>query len=436
MKGSLTLKTAASGSKYYYVNLLYKDQDGRWKCKQVATHLPEKGNKKRARAMIPALVEKYQYLEASVPANPELSASMTLCDYLEYWLTVVKPTIRTSTYEGYEYRVRSIKRYFEPTGMKLREVKPRDVDEFFRYELEKGKISQKDGSLGPLAPRTVREFRNILKLAFTHAIIDGLVKSNPCLDVHVRGRNLRTATDEYLFLSEKEVTELLDFLSATRPFLMPIAFFGIYYGLRRSEILGLHWSNIDLKRNCIHICNTVVRVKTVHEEHNTKTDSSCRDLELFDTAISCLRKVWEKQEQDKRFFKGDYQNTSGLVFCWEDGHPYNPNYLTRTFDKAMKEFGRPEITLHKLRHTCASLLIDRGWNPKKLQHWLGHADIETTLNVYAHYQRCLDNGDSADLSVMSALAKHLFEDDDQSGQSDYTGPKADTDSKNAVLDMV
>ena len=122
MKGSLTLKTAASGSKYYYVNLLYKDQDGRWKCKQVATHLPEKGNKKRARAMIPALVEKYQYLEASVPANPELSASMTLCDYLEYWLTVVKPTIRTSTYEGYEYRVRSIKRYFEPTGMKLREV--------------------------------------------------------------------------------------------------------------------------------------------------------------------------------------------------------------------------------------------------------------------------------------------------------------------------
>ena len=423
MKGSLTLKTAASGSKYYYVNLLYKDQDGRWKCKQVATHLPEKGNKKRARAMIPALVEKYQYLEASVPANPELSASMTLCDYLEYWLTVVKPTIRTSTYEGYEYRVRSIKRYFEPTGMKLREVKPRDVDEFFRYELEKGKISQKDGSLGPLAPRTVREFRNILKLAFTHAIIDGLVKSNPCLDVHVRGRNLSTATDEYLFLSEKEVTELLDFLRSTRPFLMPIAFFGIYYGLRRSEILGLHWSDIDLKKNCLHIRNTVVRVKTVHEERNTKTDSSCRDLQLFPTAIRCLQKVREKQEQDKRFFKGDYQNT-GLVFCWEDGHPYDPNYLTRTFNKATKEFGRPEITLHKLRHTCASLLIDRGWNPKKLQHWLGHADIETTLNVYAHYQRCLDNGDSADLSAMSDPVKHLFEDD---SQTDHTDAKTVTD---------
>ena len=129
--------------------------------------------------------------------------------------------------------------------MKLREVTPRAVSDFFHYELEKGKVSQKDGSLGPLAPRTVREFRNILKLAYNQAIIDGLVKSNPCLEVHVRGRNLRSSNGEYLFLSEKEATELLDFLKSNHPFLMPIAFFGIYYGLRRSEILGLHWFNID-----------------------------------------------------------------------------------------------------------------------------------------------------------------------------------------------
>ncbi len=415
MRGSITLKSTRSGNKYYYVNLRYKDQNGDWKCKQVATHLPEKGNKKRARDKIPALIEKYQYLEEAAPDNPALKKDITLCDYLDYWLTVVKVSIRNATYEGYEYRVKSIKRYFAPTEIKLRDVTPSVIDVFFRYCLEKGKRSQKDGNPEPLAPRTVREYRNILKLAYNQALIDGLVKINPCSDVHVRARNLRSSNDEYLFLREEEVTELLAFLKETRPFLVPIAFLGIYYGLRRSEILGLHWSDIDVKKNCIHIRNTVVRVKTVREERATKTDSSCRDLELFDTAICCLRKVRAQQEQDKRFYKSAYQNSSGLVFCWEDGHPYDPNYLTRTFNKATKAFGRPEITLHKLRHTCASLLIDRNWNPKKLQYWLGHSDIQTTLNIYTHYQRCLDNRDSSDLSEMSAPVKHLFEDGSQTG---------------------
>ncbi|MDE7310029.1 MAG: tyrosine-type recombinase/integrase [Eubacterium sp.] len=84
---------------------------------------------------------------------------------------------------------------------------------------------------------------------------------------------------------------------------------------------------------------------------------------------------------------GDYKNTDSYIFTWEDGTLYNPNYITKIFCKATKEFGRPEITLHNLRHSCASMLINRGWDLKKLQYWLGHMDTQTTLNIYAHFNR-------------------------------------------------
>ena len=98
----------------------------------------------------------------------------------------------------------------------------------------------------------------------------------------------------------------------------------------------------------------------------------------------------------------------GYVFTWEDGHLYNPNYISRKFKQAASDFGRPEITLHKLRHTCCSLLINKGWPIKQLQYWLGHDDVQTTLNIYAHYNRKLLNQSTNDLEDISAGTLQLF----------------------------
>lgn len=158
----------------------------------------------------------------------------------------------------------------------------------------------------------------------------------------------------------------------------------------------------------IHIRHTRVRVKTIDASDVTKTRESRRSLNLFDTAISCLRKVQAEQELNRNFFKNEYQNTDGYVFTWEDGRCYAPDHITTVFCKATKAFGRREITLHKLRHTCCSILINKGWDLKRLQYWMGHEDAQTTLNIYSHFNKQRLNSSENDLSEISMMASDLF----------------------------
>ncbi len=101
-----------------------------------------------------------------------------------------------------------------------------------------------------------------------------------------------------------------------------------------------------------------------YAEDATKTRAGHRKLKIFATAEKCLRSIKHKQKENQAFFGDTYQNKDGYVFVREDGKNYDPDYISDMFIKAMKEFGRPEITLHKLRHTCASLLIEKGWDVK------------------------------------------------------------------------
>lgn len=282
------------------------------------------------------------------------------------------------------------------------------MDSYFKYSLKYGKTNQKTKGKEPLSVRSVRSYKSILYAVFNQAIIDGLIKTNPVLGVSVHGKKNQDYSEEMLFLTEEEIRDLLHFISMHYPRLLGIAFIGAYYGLRRSEILGLKWSAIDFEKKTITINHTVVRVKTTSASDTTKTHSSRRALNLFDTAEKCLLKIYREQEENKAFFQGDYKNTGNYIFTWEDGSPYDPNYISKLFQKATKKFGRPEISLHKLRHSCASMLINRGWDIKKLQYWLGHTDTQTTLNIYAHFNRQRLNASENDLNAISFATAELF----------------------------
>ena len=166
-----------------------------------------------------------------------------------------------------------------------------------------------------------------------------------------------------LFLTESEWIDLMNFLASDKTShfykLLPICFFGIFYGLRRSEILGLKWNAIDYVKKTLCIQHTVVRVKTTEAKDSTKTINSFRTLTLFPTAEQCLAMIKTEQDANRKFFGSSYYE-SNYIFTWEDGKPYGPDYISKLFCKATKAYGRPEITLHKLRHTCASLLINKG----------------------------------------------------------------------------
>lgn len=410
MTGTLQMKTLASGNTYHYVKLSYKDpRTDSWKSKTLATGLEVKNNKRKAEAMIKKFMEQYSYLEELPPdLDVSLNPDVTLCDYLDLWLKDKERDLRKSTYEGYTYRVNSIKKYFENKNPKLVDITPKMIDTFFKYSLKYGKINQKTHEREPLAVRSVRSYKSILYAAFNQAAIDGLIKINPVIGISVHGKQNKEYSEEFLFLTEEEISDLLHFISEQYPRLLGIAFMGAYYGLRRSEILGLKWSAINFKKKTISINHTVVRVKTTSAEDSTKTQSSKRTLNLFSTAEKCLQQTKHEQDYNKEFFKADYKNTEGYIFTWEDGSPYDPNYISSLFCKATKEFGRPEITLHKLRHSCASMLINKGWDIKKLQYWLGHTDTQTTLNIYAHFNRQRLNTSDNDLCEISLASADLF----------------------------
>ena len=410
MTGALCIKELKSGNKYYYINLRYKDpRSQEWKCKTLSTGLPVKDNKRRAEAILHEQLENYRYLE-ELPAEVSVlvSPDIRICEYMDYWLSRKRRDVRLSTFESYEIYVAHIKAYFKKSNPRIVDITPKMVDSYFRYELDYGKINQKTGERGPLAVRSVRSHKGILNAAFDQATIDGLIRMNPVRSIVVHGKQNRMYSEEMLFLTEEEVADMLHFLSEKYPRLLEIGFFGAYYGLRRSELLGLKWSAINYDKQYISISHTIVRSKTITASDTTKTQASRRDLNLFETAEKCLSKIRQKQDDNRRFYGDSYLNRDGYVFTWEDGRSYDPNYITRSFSRAMKGFGRPEITLHKLRHTCASMLINRGWDVKRVQYWLGHTDVQTTMNIYAHYNRERSNLNGNDLASISRAAEDLF----------------------------
>ena len=410
MTGTLQIKKMKSGNSYYYIKLSYKDsRTNEWRQKTLATKLEAKNNKRKAESMVAKFIEQYSYLE-ELPSDYNLSVNpdITLCEYMDLWLKGKKIDLKEPTYEAYTYRVNRIKEYFKNSNPRLVDITPKIIDTYFKYSLKCGKVNQKTKETEPLSVRSVRSYKSILYAVFNQAMIDGLIKFNPVLGVSVHGKKNRDYSEEMLFLTEEEIGDLLHFISEHYPRLLGIAFMGAYYGLRRSEILGLKWSAIDFQKKTVTINHTVVRVKTTSASDTTKTHSSKRVLNLFDTAEKCLLKIQKEQEENKLFFQGDYKNADDYVFTWEDGTPYDPNYISKLFQKATTEFGRPEITLHKLRHSCASMLINKGWDIKKLQYWLGHTDTQTTLNIYAHFNRQRLNTSENDLSDISLASAELF----------------------------
>ena len=145
MTGSLITKNAASGNSYYYIKLSYKNPlSQKWCQKMVATGLTTKGNKRKAESMKNDIIAQYSYLE-ELPEeyNTEYDPDITLCNYLDIWLTRKKDELEKSTYESYEYRASQIRKYFSVTNPLLRDVSATMVDKFRFYLFLSGKRNHK-----------------------------------------------------------------------------------------------------------------------------------------------------------------------------------------------------------------------------------------------------------------------------------------------------
>ena len=297
---------------------------------------------------------------------------MLLSQYLEDWLTSKCLTLERSTYEAYTvYIYRHMIPYFEQRKIELEKLKPKEVLAYCQHLQTNGRIDGKGG----LGKASVKKHLCVLKQALNEAVLYECIDHNPALPVKLP--RVATITKEANFLTLAQAQEVINAFEGHN--LKPVVVLALYYGLRRSEVLGLKWSAVDFVNNTITINHTVVKNLTIVSKDQTKTETSRRTFQLLPECREMLNAL--KTSQNKR-------NKDGYIFCWEDGRLFRPDYVTRGFQRVLRSHGLPVMRFHDLRHSTASILFEKGWQLEDVKNWLGHSDIETTSNIYLHYGRC------------------------------------------------
>jgi integrase len=350
---------------YYYIILNLTDSAGKRKPKWISTGLTIKGNKKRAEQML--MEERRKY------ANTKAGDDVLFADFMEQWLEIVKSTVSIPTYSSYVNAVKSIiAPYFRKKKILLRDLQAHDIQMFYQEQLQRVKASS-----------VIHYHANIHK-ALKYAVKNDMIPSNPADKVE------RPKQDKFYgnFYDRDELNKLFEAVTGTK-LELPVLL-GAFYGLRRSEIVGLKWSAIDFEQNTITISHTVTSCNldgkcVIVAKDTTKTKSSRRTLPLVPYFHEKLLAVKAQQERNQKLCGRSYNREFLEYICVDDiGDRFKPNYITSQFPKLLERNGFRKIRFHDLRHSCASLLLASGVPMKHIQEWLGHSDFSTTANIYAH----------------------------------------------------
>ncbi|MCM1528008.1 MAG: site-specific integrase [Bacteroides sp.] len=375
---------------YYQMILSYKDGNGKRKTKSISTGLEAKGNKRNAERMLTAARQSFSpessegknELPVTETENADNSketgdSSPLFCDFLLEWLEMAKNSIEITTYGGYEYTVkRCIIPYFEPKQLTLNDLEknPKIIQDYYQYEISERKLSTNT---------VIHRHANIRKcLQYAYQI--GLINSNPADRVERPKKNAFTGSA----YNEDELQDLFRLFQGD-----PLEFAVIaasFYGLRRSEVVGLKWNCIDFDANTITIRHVVTqatvngRFITVAKDR-AKNKSSLRTLPLVAPFKELLLKMKDEQAENRRICGKNYC-TEYLDYIYLDpvGKLIRPDFVTQHFSLILEKNSFRKIRFHDLRHSCASLLFSHGVSLKEIQEWLGHSNISTTANIYTH----------------------------------------------------
>ncbi|MER7539570.1 site-specific integrase [Streptomyces sp. NPDC097704] len=303
-------------------------------------------------------------LDKVASGTPVPTRSAKLSEWLAYWLdSVVKPRRKLSTYDKYEAHVRL---YLSPMlGTKrLESLSVPDIRRFL-LQLEKKTTAA-----------TAKESHRVLRTALSAACREELIVRNVAKLVEPP----RAAARE---LSPWTLDETLDFLAAARKDPLYAAFvLAIAMGLRRGEIVGLRWQDVDLENRVLLVRQQVQRRRGVLYNDETKGRRS-RVIPLPAMCLAPLR--WHRMRQKATYeAAGTEWTTAGYVFATRSGRPVEPRNVHRSFVRVSEDAGLRPIRLHDARHGCATLLTAAGVAPRVVMEILGHSQISLTMDVYTH----------------------------------------------------
>ena len=360
----------------YYVILNYRDNNNKRKQKWIPTGLTEKGNNKRL--VNKKLIEVQQNYKKYLPSECSFEtneAEKNFEIYLEEWLEGYKHKIEENTYCSYKTVVTKVSEYFKVKNIKLKDLKPYHIQKFYDYLYNKG-----------LGGNTILHYHANIRKALDTAMKLDIIPTNPA-DKIERPKKEKFIGDYY----NLEELQLLFEKSKGDP-LEIVILIASFYGLRRSEVLGLKWSAFDFVNNTITIKHKVVETivedkRTLLMKDKTKNSSSYRSLPLVSEIKETLLAHKKNIERNKLLCGNSYNKKyKDYIFVDSTGKIYRPEYITDHFSLLLKKNNLRHIRFHDLRHSCASLLLAKGIPMKAIQEWLGHSTYSTTANLYTHLE--------------------------------------------------
>ena len=298
-------------------------------------------------------------------------------DYTDKWLNMhCKSNLAPKTIERYKSMLNT---HIVPQigNMSLKDIKAIHITTLLTNISRKSNIKNVQDT--KLSNNTIRKAFFIISRILSDATLDGLIEYNVCKDM----KPPKQTIPDMHYYNEEETIKAIQLLQNEDLMYRTIVTLAITTGMRRCEIVGLHWNDIDFKENIIHIRRSAQYIcgKEVFEKE-TKTTGSTRNIALTDTCKNLLTLLKNQQDNYKTLLKNKII-TNDNIFTTETGKILNPDNVTKWFKKFIKRNNLPSLTFHGLRHTSATLMLTKGINIKEVGQQLGHSNIGTT-NRYVH----------------------------------------------------
>ncbi len=383
-----------AGSPYYRAMLRYRDPEtGQYKQVERSTKCVKKGPAIIAMAQ---MMEEYEEKLANTTWEPD--SDMLFVDLLNNWRDAFED-IEESTVEGYENNFTThILPYFADCKLKVGEVHRKHIQEFINH---KGKHGRLDGK-GGLNRESVKKYVSNIAKVLDYALYTlEIIRENPAKHVSYPISIFPKKTFTARFLSLDSIQILLDhvlddvFLKENEYSWCTASglILALYYALRRGEIYGLRWRDIDFENDILRIENTQVRiVKQTHEKSPKNESSQCAMPLIPDVKAFLLR--LKAHQEECRLLYGDRFAENDYVVKQDNGEQAGLDFLNKNLQRILAKENQPVVTLHGLRHSTATFLRSLGYSVPMIQSWLRHGDIKSTMR-YAH--------DNLDLKADTAM---------------------------------